>query len=215
MVGARSIRWTVVVIALVPSSTAAAPTLQPAERGDAVTVIGPTNPDEFLEWLPSIVNRGPGGCTRTNIGQTLVTATHCDWRPWGDYQTDQDVLWIGPPVAFVDPANIPIGAPVYAYGYPNGQPTLFHLTNLGVMRIGIAGEVGVFDVLQTKGDDELCSPGSSGSMGWANVGGRMVPIGPMSTGNTNPTWIDLEPGEFVCGFALGSQHTVEYTVEAR
>jgi hypothetical protein len=208
-------RRIVAICALVvaaPASVVAAPTLQPAERGDAVTIVGPGDPDEFLAWLPSIVSRLPGGCAGTDIGPTLVTATHCDWRPWGDYHTDRDVLWIGPRVAFVDPANIPIGAPVYALGYPNGDRTLFRLTNLGVMRIGIGGEVGRFDVLQTKGDDEVCAPGSSGAMGWANVGGRMVPIGPMSTGNTDPTWIDLEDGEFVCGFALGSQHPVTYTL---
>lgn len=139
------------------------------------------------------------GCTLTRVGDTMITAAHC--HPYG-FTVEGDIAWDGAEPAWVAPALIPIGATIYAVGYPQASPgpQTFTLANLGLHTVTVEGAS--VEVLMAVGDGVPCTTGSSGMVAWVTVDNEMVPIGPMSVYSVDPAVTGLPAGQYVCGFAV-------------
>ena len=155
-------------------------------------------PVEVSDTISGMVT-AVGGCTRTQVGDSIVTAAHC--HPSG-FAVDGDVAWDGAKPEWVDPSRIAAGATIYAVGYPRASPgpQAFTLTTLGIRTVPMEGRS--IDVLMAFGDGVPCTPGSSGMIAWVTLDNLMVPIGPMSVYSIDPAITGLPRGQYVCGFAV-------------
>jgi hypothetical protein len=173
----------------------------PAERS-RVRVVVPSSklPPELATTIAAMVSTS-NGCTNTDIGSSVVSAAHCG-QP--GFSTDGDVAWTGPQPEWADSARIPIGATLYAIGYPQAAPGAqqFTLSNLGSRTITIDQHPQL--VLMTMGDGVACTQGASGMVAWVTLDGEMVPIGPLSVFATDPAITGLPVGQYVCGFAISA-----------
>jgi hypothetical protein len=180
------------------SSVTAASATAPAVRSRARVSVPTTKmPTELMLSISAQVS-AVQGCTHTTIGDTVVTAAHCH-QP--GFTVAGDIAWSGPDPSWTDAAAIPMGATIYAVGYPQATPGAqgFSLANLGVRTITI--EQQPVEVLMTEGTGVACSNGASGMIGWVTIDETMVPIGPLSVFAVDPAITGLPAGQFVCGFA--------------
>ena len=195
---ARLLTW---LAFLVPATAA-----QPAVRLHTPRPTPPTNmpPADLVAELTALTTVSPQGCTLTVIDGTEITATHCIVGPYvgGGWTLDGDIATRGPLVHWADPTTIPVGATVIAIArpHPAGTPVVLALTSLGVQTVPFAG--GWQRMLMTVGNGAFCADGSSGSVGWTMIDGRLTPVGTLSAGTADPAVTGLPAGLFVCGFAL-------------
>lgn len=173
----------------------------PAERG---RVTPPPIPDampaELVAELTSHTITGVS-CTRTRVGSTVVTASHCvpasQWTFAGDTATQ------GPAIDWLPVEQIPRGATIYAVGYPVGAPGAqpFALAALGISTVHTFPRPQ--RVLMAVGFGPVpCGVGASGMVGWTMATGEQRPIGTLSVYSTDPAVTGLPAGFFVCGFAV-------------
>jgi hypothetical protein len=173
----------------------------PAARSKVRAVLPSSKlPPELAATISAMVSPADG-CTNTVLGSSVVSAAHC--RQPG-FSTDGDIAWTGPAPLWADPSRIPIGATLYAVGYPQAAPgpQEFTLSNLGSRTIMIEQRPQL--VLMTVGDGVPCTQGASGMVGWVTLDGEMLPIGPLSVFSTEPAITGLPAGQYVCGFAISA-----------
>lgn len=177
--------------------TAASATTPAVRSRVRVTPPSTRMPSELVDTISAQVS-AVSGCTHTLVGDTVVTAAHCN-QP--GFTVSGDIAWQGPDPTFADAASIPNGSTVYAVGYPQATPGAqsFSLSSLGLRTVTVNHKP--VEVLMTEGTGVPCSYGASGMIGWVTIADQMVPIGPMSVFSVDPAITGLPAGQFVCGFA--------------
>lgn len=149
----------IAVQSVVTSDLGAAEAGQPATRSPVEAVLTDEKlPADLSATIEALVTTA-SGCTLTRVGDTMITAAHC--HPFG-FTVEGDIAWDGAEPVWLDPALIPIGATVYAVGYPQASPgpQTFTLANLGLHTVTVE-DVPV-EVLMAVGDGVPCTSGSSG-----------------------------------------------------
>jgi hypothetical protein len=182
----------------VTSGVGAAEAGRPATRSPVDAVLTEQKvPADLSATIGALVTTS-SGCTVTLVADTMITAAHC--HPFG-FTVEGDIAWDGAEPVWLDPALIPIGATIYAVGYPSASPgpQTFTLSNLGLHTVTVEGASVV--VLMAVGDGVPCTTGSSGMIAWVTFDNEMVPIGPMSVYSVDPAVTGLPEGQYVCGFA--------------
>ena len=187
--------WLAVLALLGSPATATAP----AVRGQVQlpTPPAPLPADDYTDLRA--ITWTDGRCTVTQIGPTIVTATHCLNGATG-WQTDGDIAWQGPPVDWVTASR---GATLYGIGYPAATgrtPVAYALAALDPRTVTIGNTQQT--VLMALGDGTPCTAGASGMVAWATVNDVRRPVGVMSVYSTNPDVTSLPAGQYVCGFAI-------------
>lgn len=187
------------LLAILAALGAPADATAPAARGQVQlpTPPAPLPTDDYTAL--SADTWTDGRCTVTEIGPSTVTATHCLNAALG-WQTDGDIAWKGPPVAWVQPSR---GDTLYAVGYPAATgrtPVAYALAALNQRTVTVGNTQQV--VIMSLGEGTPCTAGASGMVAWKTVDNVRRPVGVMSVYSIDPDVTGLPAGQYVCGFAI-------------